>query len=44
MKSKIVKLFLNFATLICTFAALSTSASACMWALYQPKEPRCLRE
>lgn len=44
MKSKCIKLFASFATLICTLAALSTSASACNWVLYQPEEPKCLRE
>lgn len=44
VKNKAIKLFASFATLICTLAALSTSASACTWALYQPKEPKCLRE
>nr|WP_242990678.1 cyclic lactone autoinducer peptide [Clostridium tetanomorphum] len=27
-----------------TFFALSTSASACIWSYYQPKEPKCLQE
>lgn len=44
MKSKVIKLFLNLVTIICTLAALSTSASACYWAMYQPEEPECLRK
>lgn len=44
VKNKVVKLFVSLATLICTLAALSTSASACNWVFYQPEEPKCLRE
>lgn len=44
MKSKIVRLFVMLATSICTLMALSVSASACNWALYQPEEPKCLRK
>ncbi|MCB2352960.1 cyclic lactone autoinducer peptide [Clostridium estertheticum] len=27
-----------------TLAATSVASSACYWSLYQPEEPKCLRE
>nr|WP_246169774.1 cyclic lactone autoinducer peptide [Alkalibaculum sporogenes] len=33
-----------FATMILTLVATTTSASACWFGLYQPKEPKMLRK
>lgn len=44
MKGKIVKLFVMLTTAICTLMALSVSASACGWGMYQAEEPKCLRK
>ena len=43
-QNKILKGVLMLATSFFAFCALSTSASACGWSLYQPKEPKCLRD
>lgn len=43
-QNKILKGVLMLATSFFTFFALSTSASACIWCTYQPKEPKCLRD
>lgn len=43
-KMKALKSMMVLAASLCTFFALSTSASACGWAFYQPEEPKCLRE
>ena len=37
-------LLLKLTSNICTRMALSVSASACHWGLYQPEEPKCLRD
>lgn len=43
-QNKILKGALMLATSFFTFFAFSTSASACIWFSYQPKEPKCLRD
>lgn len=41
----ILKIFsLKFTSNMCTRMALRVSASACGWGLYQPEEPKCLRD
>ncbi|GEP64513.1 hypothetical protein CBE01nite_22810 [Clostridium beijerinckii] len=40
LRNFLLKLTLN----ICTRMALRVSASACNWGLYQPEEPKCLRD
>lgn len=42
-KMKALKGIMLLAASLCTFFALSTSASACLFSFYQPKEPKCLR-
>lgn len=37
------KLFTLIAVLATVFAA-TVASSACVWAAYQPEEPKCLRE
>lgn len=44
MKNKAIRLVFGLAATIFTFMALSTSASACLWSYYQPKEPECITE
>jgi cyclic lactone autoinducer peptide len=44
MKNQINKLFAIITSYICTKMAVSVSASACLWAAYQPEEPKCLRK
>jgi hypothetical protein len=44
MKNKIFKVMLTLGASVFTFFALSTSASACVYGFYQPKEPKCLRD
>lgn len=44
MKNKLTKYFFMLGAAVFTLFALSTSASACGWAFYQPEEPKCLRE
>lgn len=44
MKNKIFKGMLVLGASIFTFFALTTSASACGFGFYQPKEPKCLRD
>ncbi|MDQ0148233.1 cyclic lactone autoinducer peptide [Eubacterium multiforme] len=43
MKKLNSKLLMGIATLATVFASV-LSTSACFWYLYQPKEPKCLRE
>lgn len=44
MKSKALRLVLTLSAAVCTFLALTTSASACAVGFYQPEEPKSLRE
>lgn len=44
MKNIFKILSLKFTSNICTRMALRVSASACSWGLYQPEEPKCLRD
>jgi hypothetical protein len=44
MKGKIAKSFLAVTACVCTIMALAVSASACLFTLYQPEEPKCLRK
>jgi AgrD protein len=44
MGKRFTKLMVTFGATVLTFFALSTSASACIFGLYQPEEPKCLRE
>lgn len=38
------KHLLTLIAVVTTIAATSVASSACWWYLYQPKEPKCLRE
>lgn len=44
MKRRTIMKLMAFAVGILTFLASSTSASACFWGSYQPKEPKSLRD
>lgn len=44
MKSKLIRTMVTLGTALLTLLALTTSASACIGSLYQPKEPKCLRD
>lgn len=44
MKNKLMKGIVTLGASIFTVIAFATSASACGWSFYQPKEPKCLRE
>jgi cyclic lactone autoinducer peptide len=49
MKSKMIigtleKKFIKALVVVCTMMAATISVSACMWGLYQPEEPECLRK
>jgi AgrD protein len=44
LKSRALRLILTLSAAICTFLALTTSASACAVGFYQPEEPKCLNE
>lgn len=43
MKRLKSKLLMGIATIATVFAG-AIATSACMWYLYQPEEPKCLRE
>lgn len=42
-KGNLVKLF-GAISVVATFVATSVATSACLWYLYQPEEPECLKE
>lgn len=42
MKSKLIRSMVTLGTALLTLFAVSTSASACVASLYQPKEPKSL--
>lgn len=44
MKNKINNIVATITSNVCTKMAVSVSASACTWGLYQPEEPKCLRK
>ncbi|KZL89458.1 cyclic lactone autoinducer peptide [Clostridium magnum] len=44
MRNKMFKAMMMLGASIFTFFALATSASACGYGFYQPKEPKCLRD
>jgi AgrD protein len=44
MKKRVMRIIMGLGASILTLFALSTSASACFIASYQPQEPKCLRE
>ncbi|AKA70070.1 cyclic lactone autoinducer peptide [Clostridium scatologenes] len=44
MKKGLKKVAIDLSAKILKSCALSTSASACSFGFYQPKEPKCLRE
>lgn len=44
MKSKSIRYIVTLGTALFTLLAVSTSASACVASMYQPKEPKCLRD
>lgn len=44
MKNKLVSSLLTLSATVFTFFAMTISASACTFSLYQPEEPKCLRE
>lgn len=44
MKKNLVIKVMTLAVGILTFLATTTTASACLWGLYQPEEPKLLRE
>lgn len=44
MKKKMFMLMAAFGATVLTFFATATSASACIWGNYQPKEPKSLQE
>jgi cyclic lactone autoinducer peptide len=39
-----MKKLLTLAVALLTLVAASVASSACLWGLYQPEEPKCLRE
>ncbi|MCY6484776.1 cyclic lactone autoinducer peptide [Clostridium aestuarii] len=44
MKSRFMKTMVTLGAAALTFFAFTTSASACTFFAYQPKEPKALRE
>lgn len=44
MKKRILMTLVGFVTVALSFAAATTSASACWWGMYQPEEPKMLRK
>lgn len=44
MGNSIKKLAVTLTSNICTKMALTVSASACTWSMYQPEEPKCLKK
>jgi len=44
MSKKWLVMLAGLMTTILTIAANTTSASACYWGVYQPKEPKLLRK
>ncbi|MCB2339197.1 cyclic lactone autoinducer peptide [Clostridium estertheticum] len=40
----IKKRLFTLIAVVATLAATSVASSACIWAAYQPEEPKCLRE
>ncbi|WP_081896962.1 cyclic lactone autoinducer peptide [Clostridium sp. KNHs214] len=44
MKKRIIKGILGLGAVLFTSIALTTSAYACFFFMYQPEEPKCLRE
>jgi len=38
------KHLLTLIAVVTTLVATSVASSACFWYMYQPKEPKCLRE
>lgn len=44
MKNRLFMLLAGIGVSVLTFAATTTSASACIWGAYQPEEPKMLRE
>ncbi len=43
MKKRSLMLLAAFGASVLTFFATATSASACWWGMYQPKEPKSLQ-
>lgn len=41
---KLNRRFLTLIAALTTIVAASVASSACLWAAYQPEEPKCLRE
>ena len=41
---KLNKAFLTLFAVVTTIVAASVASSACLWYVYQPEEPKCLRE
>lgn len=41
---KLNRKFLTLFATLTTIIAASIASSACYWGLYQPEEPKCLRE
>ncbi len=44
MKKNLVLKVMTLAAGMLTFLATTTTASACWWGIYQPEEPKSLRE
>ena len=44
MKKRVIMTLTGLCAFLLTFAATTTSASACFWGWYQPKEPKLLRD
>lgn len=44
MKKRLFMLMAAFGASVLTFFATATSASACWWGHYQPKEPKALQK
>lgn len=44
MKKGLVLKVMTLAAVMLSFLATTTTASACWWGLYQPEEPKALRE
>ena len=44
MKNKLVRNLVTLSADVLTSFAMKTSASACAFSLYQPEEPKCLRD
>lgn len=43
MKNKVLMMLAGLCAFVLTFAATTTSASACLFGLYQPSEPKLLK-